>query len=77
MRLYCESCEETCNVGTVEEEYYPGYFTTLYVSDCCGEMVVDELGKWIPQGILKLKFIEEESYNIDPMSEMAWIRGKL
>lgn len=65
-KYYCKECRQECLVGAIEEEYYPGMFTTLYCSPCCHAEIVDITSRFIPQAELKAAYIQELSFNIDP-----------
>lgn len=65
-KFYCKECGQVCNISSIEEEYYPGMFTTLYCSSCCKAEVIDITSRFISQAELKSFYVQELSFNIDP-----------
>lgn len=67
---YCKECGEACEIAAIEEEIYPGIFTTLFCSHCCQAEVVTITGRFIHQGELDMAHTTEKSYQIDLMSDV-------
>jgi len=66
IQLRCATCGEACVVKGVQEEYYPGHFTTLLTSSCCDAQITDQYGKDLPQVFLENYLTYVESFHVDP-----------
>lgn len=64
MKTYCKTCGFECLLVRQTEEQYPGQYATSFISDCCGDEVVDRFDAPFKYGELAQEYETQKSYEV-------------
>ena len=67
--LYCEECQEECEIIKNTEERYPGIYTISFLSSCCHSHLVDQYDKPLLYGELNRLYETQEGYKLYPFMD--------